>query len=157
MPRPHMQIGEVAARTGLTQRTLRFYEERGLLRPATRLEGGFRLYTEDDLNRIERIVQFRNVLGLSIPETKRMIEAEDTLEELKQQFQQESDAEARRTQLVQAIDLIQHEEGLVAERIQKLQAMGEQWRIKLERYRRRLAELDRDAHARQTVSPAPRT
>ena len=40
---PQYQIGEVAQRTGLTQRTLRFYEERGLVTPADRMEGGFRL------------------------------------------------------------------------------------------------------------------
>ena len=49
--KPFMQIGEIAEQTGLTQRTLRFYEERGLLQPATRLDGGFRLYTQDDLRR----------------------------------------------------------------------------------------------------------
>ena len=46
----YLQIGEVAERTGVTQRTLRFYEEKGLLRPPTRMEGGFRLYSEDDVN-----------------------------------------------------------------------------------------------------------
>jgi hypothetical protein len=41
-----LQIGEVAERTGVTQRTLRFYEEKGLLKPPSRLDGGFRLYSE---------------------------------------------------------------------------------------------------------------
>ena len=41
----YLQIGEVAERTGVTQRTLRFYEEKGLLKPPSRLEGGFRLYS----------------------------------------------------------------------------------------------------------------
>ena len=45
----YLQIGEVAERTGVTQRTLRFYEEKGLLRPPTRMDGGFRLYSEDDV------------------------------------------------------------------------------------------------------------
>jgi DNA-binding transcriptional MerR regulator len=40
---PYYRIGEVAERTGLSQRTLRFYEERGLLKPPARMEGGFRL------------------------------------------------------------------------------------------------------------------
>ena len=44
-----MQIGEVAERTGLSLRTLRHYDEIGLLRPAGRSDGGFRLYTADDV------------------------------------------------------------------------------------------------------------
>ena len=46
---PYLQIGEVAERTGVTQRTLRFYEEKGLLQPPSRLEGGFRLCSEADV------------------------------------------------------------------------------------------------------------
>jgi DNA-binding transcriptional MerR regulator len=142
MDKPFMQIGEIAERTGLTQRTLRFYEERGLLQPATRLDGGFRLYTEDDLRRVERIACFRNVLKLSIPETKRMIEAEDAITEISQQARQESDVEAKRHQLLQAVDLLEREEQLLNEKVEQLQVLGAEWRAKLDRYRQRLNELE---------------
>ncbi len=46
---PRYQIGEVAERTGVTQRALRFYEEKGLLQPPERMEGGFRRYSDDDI------------------------------------------------------------------------------------------------------------
>src|SRR5215203_5339716 len=143
MDKPFMQIGEIAERTGLTQRTLRFYEERGLLQPATRLDGGFRLYTQDDLRRIERIASFRNVLKLSIPETKRMIEAEEAISEIGQQARQESDVEAKRQQLLQAVELLEREEHLLNEKIEQLQVLGSEWRAKLERYRQRLDQLDK--------------
>jgi MerR family copper efflux transcriptional regulator len=48
----HMQIGEVADRTGLSLRTIRHYEEVGLAPPSARSQGGFRLYTEDDVTRL---------------------------------------------------------------------------------------------------------
>jgi DNA-binding transcriptional MerR regulator len=143
--KPFMQIGEIAEQTGLTQRTLRFYEERGLLQPATRLDGGFRLYTEDDLRRVKRIAQFRNVLKLSIPETKRMIEAEEAIEEISQQAKQESDAEAKRQQLLQAVDLLEREEQMLNEKIEQLQILGAEWRGKLDRYRQRIALLNEEA------------
>ena len=56
-PRPErfLQIGEAADRANLTQRTLRYYEEKGLLNPPTRMDGGFRLYSPDDIERIDRI------------------------------------------------------------------------------------------------------
>ena len=47
-----MQIGAIAERTGLSQRTLRHYDDIGLVNPSLRSEGGFRLYTEEDLHRL---------------------------------------------------------------------------------------------------------
>jgi DNA-binding transcriptional MerR regulator len=142
MDKPFMQIGEIAERTGLTQRTLRFYEERGLLQPATRLEGGFRLYTEDDLRRVERIARFRNVLKLSVLETKRMIEAEEAITEIGQQARQEPDVAAKRQQLLQAVELLESEEQLLNDKVEQLRVLGAEWRAKLQRYRQRLKQLE---------------
>jgi DNA-binding transcriptional MerR regulator len=142
MDKPFMQIGEIAERTGLTQRTLRFYEERGLLQPATRLEGGFRLYTEDDLRRVERIARFRNVLKLSVLETKRMIEAEEAITEIGQQARQEPDVAAKRQQLLQAVELLEREEQLLNDKVEQLRVLGAEWRAKLQRYRQRLKQLE---------------
>src|SRR5688572_13785690 len=83
---PCLQIGEVADRTGVTQRTLRFYEERGLLKPPTRMDGGFRLYSEDDVGRVEQIKRLQNLLGLTLAEIKDMVEAEEVKEELRATF-----------------------------------------------------------------------
>lgn len=76
------QIGEVADRTGVTQRTLRFYEEKGLLRPPERMEGGFRLYSENDVTRIGYIKQLQDLLGFTLSEIKDMVEAEDLLQQI---------------------------------------------------------------------------
>src|SRR5438046_9006123 len=72
----YLQIGEVAERTGVTQRTLRFYEEKGLLTPPSRMDGGFRLYSEDDVQRVEYIRHLQSLLGLSLADIKDMVEAE---------------------------------------------------------------------------------
>ena len=61
------QIGEVADRTGLTRRTLRHYDDLGLLVPATRSSGDYRLYDEGDLLRLLQIQNLK-ALGLSLPE-----------------------------------------------------------------------------------------
>ncbi len=61
------RIGEVAERTGLTRRTLRHYDELGLLVPSARSWGDYRLYDEDDLLRLLQI-QSLKALGLSLPE-----------------------------------------------------------------------------------------
>ena len=61
------RIGELAARIGLTERTIRYYEERGLLDSVKRLEGGQRVYTDDDVRRL-KFIQRLKVLGLSLQE-----------------------------------------------------------------------------------------
>ncbi|MCJ1707546.1 MerR family transcriptional regulator [Microbacterium sp. VKM Ac-2923] len=60
-----MQIGELAERTGLSIRTLRHYDEIGLLRPSARSDGGFRLYTPDDESRL-LLIRRMKPLGYSL-------------------------------------------------------------------------------------------
>src|SRR3954469_10361764 len=92
---PCLQIGEVADRTGVTQRTLRFYEERGLLKPPTRMDGGFRLYSENDVGRVEQIKRLQSLLGLTLAEIKDMVEAEEIKEELKATYRPDLEVEER--------------------------------------------------------------
>ncbi|MDP9428656.1 MAG: MerR family transcriptional regulator [Actinomycetota bacterium] len=62
-----LQIGQVAERTGLSPRTMRFYEEEGLVVPTARTEGGFRLYSEDDVARFE-VIKRMKPLGFAVEE-----------------------------------------------------------------------------------------
>jgi len=64
-----MHIGEVAARTDLSLRSLRHWEEVGLLQPSGRTDGGFRLYTEDDVEKI-LVIRRMKPLGFSLEEMK---------------------------------------------------------------------------------------
>ncbi|MDQ1106037.1 MerR family copper efflux transcriptional regulator [Nocardioides zeae] len=64
-----MHIGEVAARTELSLRSLRHWEEVGLLQPSGRTEGGFRLYTEDDVEKI-LVIRRMKPLGFTLEEMK---------------------------------------------------------------------------------------
>jgi DNA-binding transcriptional MerR regulator len=65
------RIGELAAKVGVTERTIRYYEERGLLESVKRLEGGQRVYTDDDLRRL-KFIQKLKVLGLSLAEMQEL-------------------------------------------------------------------------------------
>jgi MerR family copper efflux transcriptional regulator len=67
-----MQIGQVAERTGLSLRTIRFYEENGLVIPTARSEGGFRLYSEDDVARLE-VIKRMKPLGFSLEEMQELL------------------------------------------------------------------------------------
>lgn len=78
MDEQHMQIGEVADRTGLSLRTIRYYEEVGLLAPTARTSGGFRLYAEVDVERLELIKRMKP-LDFSLEETRDLLEVLDDL------------------------------------------------------------------------------
>jgi len=67
-----MQIGEVSERTGLSLRTIRYYEEVGLVVPSARSQGGFRLYTEPDIDRLDLIKRMKP-LGFQLEEMRDLL------------------------------------------------------------------------------------
>lgn len=74
-----MQIGELAERTGLSIRTLRHYDEIGLLRPSARSDGGFRLYTSDDESRL-LLIRRMKPLGYSLEQMGELLTVVDGLD-----------------------------------------------------------------------------
>jgi MerR family copper efflux transcriptional regulator len=83
-PRNLFQIGEVADRVGLSVRTIRYYEEVGLVAPASRTAGGFRLYSEENLGRLA-ILKGMKPLGFSLSEIRELmslLERTTSVEEL---------------------------------------------------------------------------
>jgi DNA-binding transcriptional MerR regulator len=73
-----MQIGEAADRVGLSIRTIRHYEDAGLIVPSARSEGGFRLYTESDLDRLA-VVKRMKPLGFTLDEMRDLLGVLDVL------------------------------------------------------------------------------
>ncbi|MGY1827580.1 MerR family transcriptional regulator [Blastococcus sp. SYSU DS0541] len=67
-----MQIGQVAERTGLSLRTIRWYEEEGLVVPSARTDGGFRLYSTDDVARLE-VTKRMKPLGFALEEMRELL------------------------------------------------------------------------------------
>src|SRR6266567_6386194 len=82
-------IEQVAAQTGMTKRTLRYYEEVGLLPPTGRTEGNYRRYSEVDLQHLERIRELRDLLGFSLGDIREILAAEDERGQIKEAYRQE--------------------------------------------------------------------
>src|SRR6266581_2122644 len=118
-PRPECPytIEQVATRTGLTKRTLRYYEEVGLLPPAGRTEGNYRRYSEADIQRIERIKELRNLLGFSLSDIRQILEAEEERGLIKMAYRQETDAEGKIAQLDRADELIREQLRLIEQKM----------------------------------------
>ncbi|GAA1411984.1 MerR family transcriptional regulator [Kitasatospora putterlickiae] len=75
----HMRIGEVATRTELSLRTIRHYEETGLVTPSARSQGGFRLYTENDVARL-MVIRRMKPLGFTLDQMRDLLDATDRLD-----------------------------------------------------------------------------
>ena len=76
----HVQIGDVAERTGLSLRTIRWYEEVGLVPPSARTSGGFRLYTDADIERLE-LVKRMKPLDFTLEEMRDLLTTVDQLDD----------------------------------------------------------------------------
>lgn len=138
------RIGEVAERVGVTARTIRYYEELGLLpRPSGRPKGAHRLYGEADVARLQELIRLRDLLGLSLEELVELAEAEEARAALRDQWAG-SATDAERARIVEeAIPLVERQLELVYARRRRLDEVAEELEEKLRRLRARRAALRR--------------
>ena len=145
-----MRIGEVAELTGTTPRTIRYYEEIGLLGSASdREQGKHRCYTEADVERIREVVRLRDLLGLSLEQLSQLVEAETARAEIRRELGETDDPARRRELLMPGAGPHRDSARLVRERLDELGALEEEL-VSKQRARRR-----EDRGARLT-RPSPR-
>jgi MerR family transcriptional regulator, repressor of the yfmOP operon len=137
-----LRIGEVAERVGVTTRTIRYYEERGLLGPAAgRVKGAHRLYTEADVTRLQELIRLRDLLGLSLEELVELAEAEEARAALRGRWE-ETSSDAERLRIVEAaIPLVERQLELVRSRQERLDEFADELGHKLKRLKARRAKL----------------
>jgi DNA-binding transcriptional MerR regulator len=99
------RIGDIAARAGVSTRTLRYYQEFGLLDPSATSPGGTRLYSEEDLARLRRIVELRQVMGFDLDQIREMLQSEDRLTEMRAEAQQGVSPRRRAELVAEAIGI----------------------------------------------------
>jgi MerR family transcriptional regulator, repressor of the yfmOP operon len=135
------RIEQVSARTGLTKRTLRYYEEVGLLPPTGRTDGNYRRYNEEDIQRLERIKKLRDLLGFSLADIRELLNAEDERGLIKVAYQHETEASAKIDQLDRADELIRSQLHLIEQKMEGLEQMRSGLLSKLERHQYSREEL----------------
>src|SRR3712207_2878775 len=99
------RIGDVAEETGLTPRTIRYYEEIGLLEPAAHVSGSNRRYDHEDVERLRLIKRLRDVVGLSLAELKMFLELESERRAVHREYGATSD-HARHVELLDRVEPI---------------------------------------------------
>lgn len=139
--RPKYRIEQVADRLQTTKRTLRYYEEIGLLPPSSRTEGGYRLYSEEDITRLERIQRLKDLLGFSLAEIRELLQADDERGVVKAAFQHETDPAVKLRHLDEVERLSRQQLGVVEHKMAGLEKMRGDILERLEHYQRHRQEL----------------
>jgi MerR family transcriptional regulator, repressor of the yfmOP operon len=140
-PARPLRIGEVAELTGTTPRTIRYYEEIGLLPEAEdRPQGKQRLYSHEEVERLRELIRMRDLLGLSLEDLKQLVDAETARARLRKRWQTAEDAEEQREILEQSLEHIGRQRRLVRARQAELERLDRELASKQRRVRGLLRE-----------------
>jgi DNA-binding transcriptional MerR regulator len=152
-----LRIGDVARLAGTTPRTIRYYEEIGLLeRGAPRPSGSHRLYSEHDVERLREVIRLRELLNVSLDELKTLLAAEEARAQLRSELSREDVEPERRHELLQeALGHIEQQLGLVRRRTGELAKLEAELADKRRRVKRRLRELTPSPPAAEPDAAAP--
>jgi len=120
---PLLRIQQVAADVGLTTRSIRYYEELGLLKPAARSEGSYRLYDDDDLERLRFIKGLRDDAGFSLAEIGQLLEDEAARARNRERFRSTNDPDERTAIVEDAFVRVDRQIAILRDKIGRLEAM----------------------------------
>jgi MerR family transcriptional regulator, repressor of the yfmOP operon len=146
-----LRIGEAAKRAGVTNRTLRYYQEVGLLSPGT-TPGGTRVYDEDDVERIRRILELRDVMGFDLDRIKLILASEDRLAQLRAEAARGPSPKRHQEMVAEAIEINARVQEEVNDKIGMLHGFLAELKAKERRYRDVANDLSNSAEPRGSRS-----
>lgn len=143
-PQPQLRIGDLARIAGTTPRTIRYYEEVGLLpETAARPSGRHRLYSQAEVDRLREVMRLKELLGLTLEELKTVLSAEEARAEVRAQLKREDVQPGRRRELLaESLGHIDRQLELVRHRAAELAKLQDELAETRRRVRRRIRELD---------------
>ncbi len=154
-----LRIGDVAKLAGTTPRTIRYYEEIGLLPPSgTRERGAHRTYAEEDVERLADLLRLKDLLGLSLEELRRLVEAEDARAALRREWHGGVEDPVRRRQILEeSLGHIARQLDLVRRRRDEIAALEAELLGKRKRVQSRLRELTPSSSRQGSIRRGGRT
>ena len=163
-PQPHaaataertLRIGELAELTGTTPRTIRYYEEIGLLGGATeRTQGKHRCYTEADVERVREIIRLRDLLGLSLEQLSQLLDAESARAHLRREYHRPRRRPSAAASSSESLEHIDTQLELVRGRLRELGELATELEDKQKLVKQRIARK-LDDERRRVARPARR-
>jgi DNA-binding transcriptional MerR regulator len=142
-----MRIGEVARAVGTTPRTIRYYEEIGLMPGvAGRAAGAHRTYSEEDVEQLAELLRVKELLGVTLEELRTLVADQDTRAGLKQEYRAPGTSAARRRQILdESQAILDRTQALVDRRRAALDAFDRELADRRALIARRHGELDAEA------------
>ncbi len=134
------KIGEVVEMTGLTHRTLHYYEELGLLGKREQRQGHARVYTAREVERLQMIQQWQQWLGFSLKKIKQILDMRQTVERLLEEAHREPHGPIRQQKLRAAREKLQTQLDIVESHLEKLAGVRK-------RMRATIARIDKELEA----------
>jgi DNA-binding transcriptional MerR regulator len=144
-----LRIGDVARLVGTTPRTIRYYEEIGLLPDApARPAGQHRLYSAEEVERLREVMRLKHLLGVSLEELKTLLTAEEARAAVRAQLRRENvDGARRRELLIEARGHLERQLELVEHRAAELAKLRQELSETHAKVQRYLRELEVPTHA----------
>jgi len=137
-----MRIGELARRCDVNPKTVRYYEELGLLKPAARSEGSYRLFDEDDLERLRFIRGLRDDAGFSLAEIGRLLEDEEARERNRSAFRSTTNVDERRAILRDALGRVDRQVTSLRGKASRIAQMVKEAEVRRRHLERHLEDLE---------------
>lgn len=142
LPTAPLRIQEAAELVGLTPRSIRYYEEMGLLSPSGRSQGAYRLYDQLDIDRLRFIKGLRDDAGFSIAEVRRMLEDEAARRLAREALAATEDPAERRRILQGRIASLDGQLAGLRQKVERLESMVNDLEERRRHVLGHLAELD---------------
>jgi DNA-binding transcriptional MerR regulator len=120
------KIEDAAAKTGLTKRTIRYYEELGLIETLDRTEGGMRLYSEEDIERLNKIILAKEVLGFSLVELQQFVQMNETIDQYRHSVRSTEDKVERMQKFVEIAEVFHREIEMIDLKMQRMNTFKEE-------------------------------
>lgn len=122
----YFKIDEVAKQTGLTKRTIRYYEEIGILPVPQRTDGGTRVFTQNDIDLLKKVINAKEVLGFTLHELQKYLAMSDILENKKVVYRSASNEKEQKEKLSQIVQVINDQLDLIEVKFLKIQTVKQE-------------------------------
>ncbi|MDM5339622.1 MerR family transcriptional regulator [Fictibacillus enclensis] len=117
-----IKIDEAAKITGITKRAIRYYEEIGLIQPPERSDGQVRLYTDEDIKQLKRVVDAKEVLGFSLQELQHFLSIKERVLEHKDQYESTKDTTIQQSELEEIAVGLKEQEKMLQQKMEKMKS-----------------------------------
>ncbi|WEG13220.1 MerR family transcriptional regulator [Pullulanibacillus sp. KACC 23026] len=140
----NFKIDDVAKQSGLSKRTIRYYEEIGLLKAPPRSKGGTRIYSQEHIDALEKVTTFKEVLGFSLQELQHFLGLRETFEREKERYRRTKDPIGQKEKLSGIINALDEQIQVIDEKMKKLLSVQNDLIALRERARAQIEKLEHE-------------